>query len=66
MPPNTIAKRIPLPALAAAGPVAPKIPVPMIMPAVRSVAVVVPSLRAREVLGPVSEATEFENNIVNI
>src|SRR2546428_4958923 len=49
-PPKTIATRMPLPAFAVADPTAPKMPVPIIIPAVISVAVLRPSVRASDVL----------------
>src|SRR5260370_41584399 len=49
-PPRTIAMRIPLPAFAVADPTAPKMPVPIIIAAVISVAVLRPSVRASDVL----------------
>ncbi len=50
-PPSVIATRIPLPAFAVADPIAPKIPVPMIIAAVISVDVLRPSVRASVVVG---------------
>src|SRR5207302_7956971 len=48
-PPRTIATRIPLPAFAVADPTAPKMPVPIIIAAVISVAVLRPRVRASDV-----------------
>src|SRR5712691_9989430 len=49
-PPMVIAMRMPLPALAVADPIAPKMPVPIIIAAVIRVAVLRPSVRASDVL----------------
>src|SRR5437763_5768529 len=50
-PPMVIAMRMPLPAFAVADPIAPKMPVPIIIAAVIRVAVLRPSVRASDVLG---------------
>src|SRR6266487_3149719 len=49
-PPMVIAMRMPLPAFAVADPIAPKMPVPIIIAAVIKVAVPRPSVRASDVL----------------